>query len=151
MRDVLHAEGLKRSHDVLMHRGWHLEIAEKGLFPWSVGEYHQLPVDIVWCRQGERFLELLFNEWDDTEFRFRKNQSIVLPASRACIKSESGYTILAPEIVLLYKSYSPDNSDYQADFHHASPELSYEARIWLREALAACHRSHPWLDLVRID
>lgn len=129
----------------LAERGWSLEIAEKGLHPWQTGDYLQLPANTIWCRRGEEFLELLFDEWHDDTFRFRKKQTIAMPADQATFVSKSGLRVLAPQIVLLYKSFDLKNTDYQSDFEHAFPHLVESRRRWLRDGLIEIHGSHPWL------
>lgn len=130
----------------LTERGWQMEIAENGLHPWQAGDFLKLPANTIWCRRGEEFLELLFDEWDDCVFRFRKKQSITMPAGQATMVAASGFRILAPQIVLLYKSYDLKNTDYQSDFEHAYPRLSDPNRRWLTDALIDLHGSHPWLE-----
>ncbi len=135
---------LFQSHLTL--QGWQLEIAENGLWPWGAGTYHDPPADTVWCRKEDRFLELLFNDWDDSLFRFKRDRSIAMPSDRSTIIAASGYRILAPQIVLLYKSSSADIPDYRHDFEQAYPRLSPTARAWFTEALGRLYPDHPWLN-----
>jgi hypothetical protein len=51
--------------------------------------------------------------------------------------------VLAPELVLLYKSKAPRPDD-EADFRAARPLLDAEARAWLRAALLAAAPGHAW-------
>jgi hypothetical protein len=87
---------------------------------------------------------VLLNEIDDQTFRFRRDQAVTCPLDQAFVRAASGLPILAPEIVLLYKSSSlePDN---WADFRAALPALSPARRAWLEVALARTAPSHPWL------
>lgn len=130
-----------------MGRGWQLDIAENGLHAWHPGDYLALPAHTIWCRRRDEFLELLFDEWDDQVFRYRKKQSITLPADRATVLTRSGFRALAPVIVLLYKSNDPENKDYQCDFDNAYPRLSTEGKEWLKAAIKDCHANHPWLNI----
>ena len=52
--------------------------------------------------------------------------------------------VLAPEIVLLYKSSRPE--EYAADFRNAAGSLPGESRAWLRGALDKVFARHPWAD-----
>lgn len=123
--------------DYLLQRGWTLEKAWGGeLICWKDGERLNLPVHTVWCRNDEHdpgFIEILLNEIDDDCFRFRRNESITLPRERMSFKSSSGLPVLAPEIVLLYKSNCAE--EYDADFQNAVRLLSDESRNWLKNSL----------------
>src|SRR4030095_1337100 len=94
--------------DYLLSRGWTLEKAVSGqLFPWQPGEWIDLPIHVVWCKKDDAVpdcVELLFNEVDERNFCYRKDTSITLPLEKMITSSPSGIPILAPEIVLLYKS-----------------------------------------------
>jgi hypothetical protein len=132
----------------LMARGWHLQVAHEGvLTAWATGDYLKLPRHGIWCRNPEAepdFLEVLLNEIDDQAFRFRRDQGVTCPLDRAFIRAPNGLPILAPEIVLLYKSsrLEPDN---WADFRAALPALGAARRAWLEAALARTTAGHPWL------
>ena len=115
--------------------------------PWDEGERLALPVHGVWCRNESHdppFFELLLNEIDDGLFRFRRDTALTLPRVRMSFVSASGLPVLAPEVVLLYKSNSPD--EYAEDFRHAAAALSDEARSWLKGALTKDAARHPWAD-----
>ena len=136
--------------EYLMSRGWTLEKAIRGqLFPWYPGEWIDLPIHIIWCKNPEAspdFIELLFNEVDEVNFFFRREPSITLPREKMIISSPSGFPILAPEIVLLYKSSKPEDPSVTADFRNVLPELSSEARDWLANALKKRYQDHVWLN-----
>jgi hypothetical protein len=139
-----------RSH--LASRGWALQkvVAGKAL-PWEPGELLRLPVHEIWCHQPAFFpsrLELLFNETDGANFRFRRDASIFLPLDRTVLPSDSGLPVLAPEIVLLYKAKAAASPHNAADFDSALPRLTAEARTWLGEALKKLHPGHPWLNFL---
>lgn len=139
-RDQLEVQGY------LLRRGWSLERAFDGrLSPWDEGEELVLPLHGVWCRNGAHdpaFFELLLNEVDDELFRFRRDQSVTLPRARMSFESPAGLPVLAPEVVLLYKSNSTE--EYAADFRNAAPALSEAARAWLKDALGKVSPGHPW-------
>ena len=104
-----------------------------------------LPLHAVWCRNEAHdpdFFELLLNEMDAGQFRFRRAPSVTLPRARMSFESAGGLPVLAPEIVLLYKSNGPEESE--ADFRHAAPALSGEARAWLKGALDTVSPGHHW-------
>ena len=130
----------------LQQRGWQLEKAIDGqLLPWPDGERLAWPVHTVWCRNDAYepdFIELLLNEIDEGQFRFRRDRSITRARERMCFKTSSGLAVLAPEIVLLYKSNCPE--EYDADFQHTVAALTAESRAWLRGALDKLFARHPW-------
>jgi hypothetical protein len=139
-RDQLDVQGYLR------RRGWRLEQAAHGrLSPWEEGEELRTPLHGVWCSNGAHapdFFELLLNEIDDETFRFRRDPAVTLPRARMSFRSPTGTPVLAPEIVLLYKSNSPD--EHGGDFQNAAPALSAGARAWLKAALAKVRPGHPW-------
>lgn len=134
--------------DYLLGRGWTLERAEDGqLIPWPDGERLELPSHAVWCRNDSHdpdFFEVLLNEVDGGGFRFRRDQSVTLARGRMSFRTPSGLPVLAPEIVLLYKSSRPEEHD--ADFRSTAPSLSEESRGWLKGALERLSARHPWAE-----
>ena len=56
----------------------------------------------------------------------------------------SSWPVLAPEIVLLYKSNCPD--EYDIDFANTVEALPDEQRDWLRTALNRLYMEHNWID-----
>ncbi len=133
----------------LRERGWALEIAEGGMLtPWAAGDRIESPRHGIWCKNPAHdpdFLEVLLNETDGVRFLFRRDRSITLELERAILRSPSGLPLLAPEIVLLYKSGSIAFEENAADFHTALPALDAERRVWLRAALEKTAPGHPWL------
>lgn len=133
----------------LLAQDWTLEQAFEGqLFPWQEGEFLELPIHTIWCRNPNAqpdFIEILLNEADEQHFRFRRALSITYPLESAIIQSKLGIPILAPEIVLLYKAKNAARH-HQADFEAALPYLDNARRAWLRSALTELHPAHQWLD-----
>lgn len=134
--------------DYLRRRGWALEKAVDGeLSPWADGERLELPAHAVWCRNDNHdpdFFEVLLNEIDGGLFRFRRDKSVTMARGRMSFSSPSGLPVLAPEIVLLYKSNRPEAED--ADFLSTARSLSEESREWLKNALEKLSARHPWAD-----
>src|SRR5262245_5383995 len=95
----------------LSSRGWSLEYVRNGqLMPWSAEECLELPIHEIWCRIRTgplRRIEVLLNEREANAFIFRRDFRIVAPINRTFVRSNSGIRVLAPEIVLLYKSKGP--------------------------------------------
>lgn len=136
--------------EYLLSRDWTLEKAVNGqLIPWQASEWINLPVHTIWCKNPKvspDFIELLFNEVDEVNFHFRRDASITLPLERMIISSPSGIPILAPEIVLLYKSKNVEASPYVGDFKKVLPYLSSQARDWFATALKKLYTNHVWLE-----
>lgn len=134
--------------EYLRRRGWALEKAVGGvLTPWADGERLELPAHAVWCSNGGHdpdFFEVLLNEMDGDGFRFRRDQSVTLARGRMAFLTPSGLPVLAPEVVLLYKSNRPEEHD--ADFRSAAGSLPEEGRVWLKNALEKISGRHPWAD-----
>ena len=134
----------------LLSRGWFLEKAVNGqLVPWQIGEWIDLPVHTILCKYPKAspdLVELLFNEVDEVNFFFRRNHSITLPLGKMIISTASGIPILAPEIVLLYKSANPEDPSAGIDFKNVLPELSPETCDWLADALRKLYPIHIWLE-----
>ena len=136
------------ARDYLLHRGWSLEKAHDGeLSTWEDGEFLSKPAHTIWCRNDAHepgFVELQLDDFDDELFRFRRDASLTRARGRMSFKTSSGVPVLAPEIVLLYKSSATD--EYAEDFRNAAPALDASARAWLKESLAKLYASHPWAE-----
>ncbi len=134
----------------LSERGWSLEKAHDGrLTPWAPGEYLELPIHVVWCRNASHdpdFLELVLDEATATDFQFRRDRSITLLLERAFLTSSAGLPILAPEIALLYKAGHHEEAGNASDFVSALPVLDAAQRAWLRVGIGRPHPGHPWLS-----
>jgi len=142
--------------EYLLSRGWTLEKAVSGqLIPWEKGEWINLPVHIIWCKNPSAspdFVELLFNEVDEVNFHFRRDTSITLPLEKMIRSTASGIPILAPEIVLLYKSANAEDPSYAADFKNVLPKLSSETRDWFARALRKLYPARVWFeDLLEVE
>lgn len=127
---------------------WELAVATSGgLRPWVPGEWLALPAHEVHARPPAGVpgpaLEFLLNERDGADWVYRRDPAVRLPLARAVRESALGVRMLAPEIVLLYKSKAPRPAD-EHDFRVAQPLLDVEARAWLRAALLRAAPGHPW-------
>jgi hypothetical protein len=135
--------------DFLRQRGWLLEQAVAGkLYPFQEDEFLTLPIHTIWCQKANyrpAFLEVLLNESGQDQFVFRRERSIRCQLEEAFSISPSGFPILAPEIVLLYKSSAPSTLSNRLDFQSALPLLSTQKRRWLIQALHTLSPEHVWL------
>jgi hypothetical protein len=134
--------------DYLSCRGWILEKAHGGeLTPWREGEFLSPPLHTVWCRNDAHapdFVELQLDEIDERMFRFRRDPTLTIERGRMSFETPSGVRVLAPELVLLYKSNAAE--EYAEDFRNAARALDAEARAWLKDALAKLYASHRWAE-----
>ncbi len=91
------------------------------------------------------FIEVLFNHIVDGYFIYKRNHSITLSSDKAFIKKK-GFSILAPELVLLYKSTNYDNMDYTNDFYMTRVKLEKERYDWLCSAMNIEYpKGHNWI------
>jgi hypothetical protein len=140
--------------DYLSSRGWSLEyVLNSKLISWPRAERLVLPIHEIWCRIGTGAalgrIEVLLNECEGNDFVFRRDFRIRASIERAFIRSSSGIPVLAPEIVLLYKSKRAMDSKEQQDFSSMLNALDVERRKWLVEGIAAGDPRHPWLADLR--
>jgi len=134
--------------EYLKSRGWSFEKAHDGkLAPWEDGEVLSPPFHAVWCRNGAHepdFVELMLDEIDGGQFTFRRDSSVTLPRGRMSFKTETGVPVLAPEMVLLYKSSAAE--EYADDFRNSVGALDADAREWLKDALLKVYGRHAWAE-----
>jgi len=140
-------EDQMRLREHLTVRTW--EYADDGaLIPWEADRWLSLPVHELYATDRDgRKIELLLNERDGDDWVFRRDPRVRLPLSRAITNSPSGLPVLAPEVVLLYKSKEPRAHD-EADFVAALPRLDARAREWLSSALTSCSPGHHWQSVL---
>ena len=127
---------------------WDFAVAVGGrLVPWQRGARLELPVHEVHVRAPAGAppfaLELLLNEREGTDWVYRRDPAVHLPLARALRPGPGGVRVLAPEVVLLYKSRVPRPAD-EADFLAARPLLDADGGAWLRDALLRARPDHPW-------
>lgn len=91
------------------------------------------------------FIEVMFNKIENGIFYYQKNHNITLDIDNAFIKMGE-VTILAPEIILLYKSRNCENSDYQHDFDMVINKLDKERYDWFINAMNIAYpQGHIWI------
>ena len=112
--------------------------------PWPPGAWLRPPVHEVHARRDDGLVvELLMNERDGRDWVYRRDAAVRRALARAMRDAPGGVRVLAPEIVLLYKSRAPRPVD-EHDLHVARPLLDADARDWLRAALLRATPGHPW-------
>jgi Aminoglycoside-2''''-adenylyltransferase. len=93
------------------------------------------------------FIEVLFNHIVDGNFIYKRNHLITLSTDKAFIKKKD-VSILAPELVLLYKSTNYTNTDYTNDFNMTKAKLEKERYDWFSSAMNIEYpQGHVWMDV----
>jgi hypothetical protein len=127
--------------------GWTFEAVVGGArVPWAAGVWLELPVHALYGSPpaGGPALELLLNERDGADWVYRRDPAVRRPIARALRASPAGVRVLAPEVVLLYKSKAPRPAD-EHDFRVGRSLLDAGARAWLRDGLARQAPDHRWI------
>jgi hypothetical protein len=91
------------------------------------------------------FIEFLFNDSEDGNILYSRNNEISLPLEKALLYIND-ISYLAPELVLLYKSSDVEREGYQKDFDSTFFEMSDVQRAWFINALKLMFPTgHKWL------
>ncbi|MBU5427460.1 hypothetical protein KQI41_13795 [Tissierella pigra] len=91
------------------------------------------------------FIEVLFNKVENGIFYYQKNHNIMVNTDIAFIK-RGKISILAPEVILLYKSRNHENNDYKHDFDSVINKLEKERYNWFINAMNTEYpEGHPWI------
>ena len=119
-------------------------VSDRRLTAWTDGDQvppavHQLHAV---APDGTR-LELLLSDRSGEDWVYRRDPRIRRPLASALL-SASGLPVLAPEIVLLFKSKAPRAVD-RGDFADAAPSLDASQARWLRDALELTAPGHEWI------
>lgn len=121
------------------------------MLSWSAERWIAPPIHELHIRtpaDGRSVLELLMNERDRSSWVYRRD-SRIRRAMDDAVQTHHGIPVLAPEIVLLYKSKAPRPID-QTDFERLRPVLSPSAAVWLHDALVLGSPGHPWVAALSV-
>lgn len=134
--------------------GWDLQAANPPgsgeLKPWPKGHFYALPIHNIWCRRNEQSnwdLELLFSEFENEDWVYRRNTMIRGPIEEFSWTYSKDLKILKPEIQLLYKSRSKrpkDLLDLQNCLELFKQDQKDKLREWIRIDSGP---DHEWLKL----
>jgi len=128
---------------------WDFQLAIDGkLVPWEPGRRVDLPLHEIHATSPAGTIEFLLNERHDDRWVYRRDSRIERPMASAILRSAT-IPILAPEIVLLYKSKNSRTTD-EADLASVAPHMSAESRQWLASALQLSAPGHPWIDRLAV-
>ena len=128
---------------------WTFEMVRDGeRVPWPTGVRLELPVFETYGRPPDAgpasAIELLLDDRAGDEWVYRRDPTVRRPLQLAQRRGPAGIQLLAPEIVLLYKSKAPRAED-EHDFAVALELMDAEARAWLRSAVARMESRHAWV------
>jgi adenylate kinase family enzyme len=132
-------------------KDWELWVADPPgtLKPWRKAEFINKGLQDIWCRQsknGPWKIQIMLYDVEDDNWLFKRDESIRKKLEEVLIVSKEGYSILTPEVQLLYKSKSLRDKD-NTDFENALGEMSLEQKKWLKESLNTVYKgSHRWID-----
>ena len=114
---------------------------------WDLDEVHDYE---LWARRaadGPWEVEFLLEQRQGDQWVYRRDPQITMPLGHLGKVTADGVPYLVPEVVLLYKSKEPRETD-QADFEAALPKLGIGARCWLAAALEVVHPDHHWIGRI---
>ncbi len=144
--------GLARDDQLAARRllaGWRYEkVVSRGTElsrePWPDREWLALPVHEIHAHSpAGQHVEFLLLERDADNWVYRRDPRVTRAWGLLSFRSASGFRVLAPEVVLLFKAKGRRERD-QADFETLLPRLSDGSRAWLRAALDLAHPGHRW-------
>jgi hypothetical protein len=108
-----------------------------------------LPVETLHATDSRgRRVDFLLNESDSLDWIYRRDARVRWPLDQWTLPGAFGVPVLAPQITLLYKSTRPRPQD-ELDFRSALPDLAYEQKQWLADAVRFGATDHPWLAKLR--
>ena len=125
---------------------WEFMKVSKGEFYTWENEFLDLPIHEIHAinkSNGDK-IEVLLNETEDNDWKFRRDLRIAYPINSVWSYSETGIPYLNPEIALLYKAKNTREKDHQ-DFMTIKDYLDNEKRQRLRYALELHEPEHKWL------
>lgn len=158
-------DGMKECIEYLKLKGWEIDapIGNQRFVPVEIAlKRLDLYFDNIWCyKKGADFLkmekvhreqteldfiEVLFNKIENSVFYYQKNHNIMINTDMAFIKKEE-VSILAPEIILLYKSRNYNNDNYKHDFDIVINKIEKERYDWFINAMNIAYPDgHPWIE-----
>ncbi len=142
-----------RKDQIIIHKHlneWELyKTNQPGLKPWEKGEYLEIGVNSVWCKETSDspwVLEIMFLDTIKDEWFFRCNPKIRLTLMEIGLQTKSGISFLKPEIQLLYKANKNPSAKDMQDFLNVVSLLENESLIWLKNALLQQYKeNHSWI------
>ena len=113
--------------------------------PWD-GRALRVPSHIhVRPKDGDVELDLQVNERTNGLWILNAAPHLAIDLRHAIIEPSWGVPVVAPEVVLFFKSDELRPRD-EADFRALRPALSKAQTQWLRDAITLVRPGHVWLD-----
>lgn len=167
-------DDMKECIEYLKLKGWEIDapVGNQRLVPVEIAlERSDLYFDNIWCyKKGADFIktektegifkyvkfndrvqteldfiEVLFNKIENSIFYYQKNHNIMINTEIAFIKKRE-INILAPEIILLYKSRNYNNDGYKHDFDVVINKIEKKRYDWFINAMNILYpEGHPWI------
>lgn len=130
-------------------RNWEFKKVLQGEFTSWHSEYLELPIHEIQAINNVKKceLEILLNESDDENWKFRRDITIFYPLASVLRYSDTGIPYLAPEIVLLYKVKNTREKDHK-DFLSVKDVLDTKQKNWLIQAIKIHEPKHEWLQFL---
>lgn len=131
--------------------GWELWVADPPgtLRRWKKSEFIGKGLQDIWCRRSKNDpwqIQIMLYDVENSEWIFKRDESIRRSLEDTLMISKDGYSILAPEVQLLYKSKSLREKD-KIDFQNASSEMSAAQKAWLKQSLLKVYQNnHAWIE-----
>jgi len=132
-------------------KNWELWVADPPgtLRPWRKSEILNKEIQDIWCRRTKNDpwqIQIMLFDVEQGDWIYKRDESVRRKLDETFLGTKDGYSILAPEVQLLYKSKSIRDQD-QADFENALVGLSTTQRAWLKHALIKVYNNdHIWID-----
>lgn len=130
-------------------KDWSFRYVKSGNFEDWGGEELHFPIHEIHGKYKEQEIEILLNEIENEQWKFRRNPDIQYPLEKVIIESKIGIPILCPEIILLYKAKNIREKD-QTDFQNVISKLDVNNQIWLRESIRKTYgHDHSWIPTLK--
>jgi len=128
-------------------KGWEFNKVVNGKFhPWENG-FLKLPIHELYAINSYSGceLEILLNEKEENEWRFRRDLEVTLPIESVWSYTDDGIPYLNPGIVLLYKTKDARKKDFQ-DFIAVKDYLGDNEKRWLQNIIKIQCPGHKWIQ-----
>jgi GrpB-like predicted nucleotidyltransferase (UPF0157 family) len=136
--------------EYLTARGWKLLAPfDHRLEHWPEKVFLERPRHQIHAFSEGRFIDFHLGEIEAGAWRYKRAPQIIRSLERLSLRGAKGIPILAPEVVLLFKSMNLSGRDRpqdQRDFENLHPQLEPERRAWLIWALLETSPGHAWVE-----
>jgi GNAT superfamily N-acetyltransferase len=118
------------------------------LKPWPKGEFLGRGLQDIWARKTPKDpwqIQIMLFDTENGDWIFKRDEQIRKSLSSMTVKTEDGFSLMAPEIQLLYKSKSLRQKDH-LDFNNALSAMDITQKTWLKEKLIQVYGyRHEWI------